>query len=617
MTFPFLYHGQSEFWVQRQQGSLTLTLATSAQDQYDHIYVRHEPDNEEYLVEMSVLKETSTLIYWQATIALNTDSDLTHYSFKAMVGIQQFWLTGQGINRRIPSRVYHFKYNAAHQPPNWVKSQIFYQIFPDRFANGKPEISVKSGEYQLLSGKPSLQKAWEEPVGGHDNSGASEFYGGDLFGVEQKIEYLQQLGVTALYLNPIFSAPSNHKYDTTDYYHVDSHLGGNEQFASLCTTVHQRGMKVMLDAVFNHTSTEHPWFDKPGKQTTAGAYQSPSSPYRDYYFFEGDTNHYIGWKGIDSLPVLNFQNQQVRDTIYQSDDSVIKHWLRAPYHVDGWRFDVIHMLGEGSGAKNNAHYVKAFRHSAKQVNPDCYILGEHFFEATQWLQGDQEDGSMNYFGFAHPLRALLANIDVSWDPIEIDVGEFCTWLDQARASIPWQNQLAQLNQLDSHDTRRFMTMVNGDKARFHIAAAFLFTYVGTPCLYYGTEVGLEGSDDPDNRRCMPWHQLETSEHLPFFQRLMTLRKHCAALQQGDFQWLNQSSQGIVFARHLGSQMVVFAMNVSQSPATFRAPIWQTGSELNQFYDFTDGVPMTVCDGELTITIDAQQFRILTSHPFYG
>ena len=611
MTLPFLYHGQSDFWVKHSSQQLTLTLATACDDHYDRVLIRHEPDNEEYLVAMTPTHRDQQCQYWQATIALNTDSPLTHYTFKLMRGLKQFWLSGQGVAHRIPARVFHFKYNAESQPPSWVKHQVFYQIFPDRFANGKPEISVQDGEYSLLGAKKTVSKPWGDPVGNHQSSGASEFYGGDLYGVEQKLDYLQDLGITALYLNPIFSAPSNHKYDTTDYFEVDWHLGGNQQFATLCADLHQRDMRVMLDAVFNHTSTDHPWFNRDGKQPSIGAYQSVDSPYRDYYFFDGDSDRYIGWKGIDSLPVLNFHNQDVRDIIYDSDEAVIKHWLRAPYHIDGWRFDVIHMLGEGQGAKNNAHYVKAFRQSAKQVNPDCYILGEHFFEATQWLQGDQEDGSMNYFGFAHPLRALLANLDVSNDPIDIDMREFCFWLDEARATIPWANQLAQLNQLDSHDTPRFFEMVNHDVTRFHIASALLFTYVGTPCLYYGTEVALAGGADPDNRRCMPWHEVEGNPHFALFQRLIRLRQSHPALQQGDFQWLAQGEQGMAFARicRASQDMVIFAMNLASTPVTYQAPIWQTGTSAVQFSRFEQPGVDLVIDGELALNLAPHSFEI--------
>ncbi|EKO3636928.1 maltodextrin glucosidase [Vibrio metschnikovii] len=611
MRAPFLFHGQTESWVTRHQDSLTLTLAMERSFPCRQVLVRHEPDNEEHLVEMVNITTHERLTYWQATIPLNQDRAVTHYVFKLLSEQGQWWLDAKSVSARIPSREYHFKYNAQHQPPSWVSRQVFYQIFPDRFANGKPEISVKSGEYSVSGGsKPVIAKAWGEPVDNHQGNGGCEFYGGDLYGVEEKLDYLQDLGVTALYLNPIFHAPSNHKYDCMDYYHVDPHLGTNHHFAQLCDNLHQRGMKIVLDAVFNHTSTEHPWFNLQGWHQEVGAYQSVQSAYRDYYFFQGDTQEYIGWKGVASLPVLNFQHPEVRAAIYQSDQAVIKHWLKPPYQIDGWRFDVIHMLGEGEGAKNNAHYVQAFRDAAKQINPDCYVLGEHFFEATQWLQGDQEDGAMNYYGFAHPLRALLTHLDIAFHPIDIQVPQFLDWLAEARAKIPWTNQLAQLNQLDSHDTARFIELIDGDQLLFHIASTLLFTYVGTPCIYYGTEVGLRGSHDPDNRRCMPWQQVTTSPYFSFFQQLIALRKQYVALQIGDFQLLYQDESSFVFARCYAEQRVLVAINLGHARDVC-LPLWQLGLTRGEFSNVLSAQHYEYRHGEMLITLEAKSAMILS------
>ena len=299
----------------------------------------------------------------------------------------------------------------------------------------------------------------------------------------------------------------------------------------------------------------------------------------------------------------------MRDYIYQSDDAVIKHWLKPPYSIDAWRFDVIHMLGDGEGAKNNAHYVKAFRESAKQVNPDCYVLGEHFFEATQWLQGDQEDGAMNYYGFAHPVRALLAKLDIAFDPIELDVSEFLDWQAEARAKIPWLNQLTQLNQLDSHDTARFMELVKHDPRLFKLAATLLFSYVGTPCIYYGTELAMLGSHDPDNRRCMPWERVDKSEYLPLFKQLIKLRVSQPALQKGDYIPLYHDEQCFVFARQYQGNTVIAAFNISDNKKTVDIPVWRLG-EQNGIYQSTldnqstlNNKSLTANQGVLNLTLE--------------
>lgn len=571
MALPFIFHSQTPDGLSFNQDKITVFLKTE-NITFDAVYVRSEPDNEEFLTEMQPVGKVGELKLWQATFTPNKDRDVTHYVFKLVRQEQQFWLDGRGVQKRVPPKEFHFKVNVKNQPPEWVQQQVFYQIFPDRFAASKNEQEICQAYAQ--HNPDAIVKSWGEEVGSHQNTGSKEFFGGDLKGVEQKLDYLENLGVTALYLNPIFCSPSNHKYDTTDYFTVDPMFGSNEQFAQLCDKIRAKKMRIVLDAVFNHTSVHHPWFDM--KMEGEGAYGNLKSKFRSFYFFEGDSNNYIGWKGIGSLPVLNFDNEEVRDYIYQGDASVIKYWLKPPYSVDGWRFDVIHMLGEGEGAKNNAHYVEAFRQATKSVNPDAYVLGEHFFEATQWLQGGQEDGAMNYYGFAHPVRAFIANQDIMYEPIKIDAFEFKEWLDEARAKIPFANQLSQLNQLDSHDTARFLTLLGGDEKRMRIALTLLMTYVGTPCVYYGDEVGLEGGLDPDNRRCFPWKSTENMQWLDSYQRWIAIRKQFSSLQSGSFQWLYCEEGVLAYARQLGDEAVVVAINMQVEDTSIELPLWQLG-----------------------------------------
>ncbi|MGR5296251.1 maltodextrin glucosidase [Vibrio mediterranei] len=609
MTQPFLFHPQTHDGVVRVEDKLTITLFAEAKD-YESVSLRHEPDNEEYIVPMSKVGTKGRLDIWQATLPLSEDKDVTYYVFKALMQTEQYWLDARGVQKRMPGREYHFKYNRCHQPPSWVAEQVFYQIFPERFCNGDPDLAVETGEYQYPArNRQSVKKQWGEGVGTHGDTGAVEFFGGDLAGIESKLDYLQDLGITTLYLNPIFTSYSNHKYDTVDYYSIDPKFGTNEQFARLTDKIHQRGLKVVLDAVLNHTSISHSWFDILGHGN--GAYTSQDSPYRDYYFFEGNSDKYVGWKGIDTLPVLNFHSQEVRNQIYQDESSVIKHWLKPPYNIDGWRFDVIHMLGEGEGATNNAHYVKAFRDSMKSVNPDSYMLGEHFFEATQWLQGDQEDGAMNYYGFAHPVRALLASKDIQFDPINIDCHDFLEWLQEASAKVPWSNQLSQLNQLDSHDTERFITTLSGDKAKFTIANQMLMSYVGTPCLYYGAEIALEGSHDPDNRRCFPWEQVEHSEWLPYFKKMIAVRRSSKALQKGSFMPLYVDEACLVFARQLDSEVVLSGFNLGKQSNQVELPVWKLGIEQGAFRCPITEKMSSANKGMLTVSIEGEHSLLLT------
>ncbi|MGF1727704.1 maltodextrin glucosidase [Photobacterium nomapromontoriensis] len=610
---PYFYHGQDPAWVSVKESHLHLTVVSEADTLISAVFIRCEPDNEEKLIDMERGAIRGRLQYWHGALPLNQDRATTHYCFKIMQNSRQWWLHGTGISPRIPGKEVHFKFNRESQPPAWVKQQVFYQIFPDRFNNGDTTISVSNGEY-CLSGdeRPTIALPWGHDVSEHGANGPNEFFGGDLKGIQDKFDYLQNLGVTALYLNPIFEAPSNHKYDTTDYRKIDPHLGTNTQFAEMVDDLHRRDMKIMLDAVYNHTSVNHPWFDKYGKQThEPGAYGNPDSVYRDYYQFSANSNDYVGWNGIATLPKLNFSNPAVQDYIYAGDDAVIKMWLRPPYSIDAWRFDVIHMLGEGAGAYNNAHYVKAFRHAAKSVNPDCYVLGEHFFEASNWLQGEQEDGAMNYYGFAHPVRAFFAQKDIAYHNCQIDAVEFVNWLNEARCKIPWLNQLSQLNQLDSHDTMRFLTTLGGDKDTMKLALLMLFAYIGTPCIYYGTEVALEGGHDPDNRRCFPWESTKCANStFDYVQLLIGLRKQSLSLQQGSLQWLYAEHKQLAFARTYGDETIVCLINNSDKAKTLTLPLWKLGIDDAVLVDRLTGDEWAAKNGLLTMTMAGKEGLLL-------
>ena len=381
-----------------------------------------------------------------------------------------------------------------------MRDQVYYQIFPDRFA--------RSGRGPAPAhGTAAEWGAAIDPV-----RAASTFYGGDLPGLTEKLPYLQdELGVSALYLNPVFASRSNHRYDTVDYFQVDVLLGGNQALVELRRATRTRGMRLVLDAVVNHTGAHHPWLaENPG------------------WYARGDDARVLGWKGHASLPVLDFAVPDVADAVYAAPGAVLRHWLREPYAVDGWRLDVVHMLGEGPGAHRNARHVRAMRRAVREENPQAYVLGEHFSEATRWLQGDQEDGAMNYFGFTQPVRAWLAGLDLGGVRARLGTADFTAALARAVAAIPYANQLAQLNLLGSHDTTRMLTELGGDIALMKLAATLLFTRPGVPCIYYGDEIGLQGGPDPDCRRCFEWdRRLWDDDLYAHYRALAALRRQRA------------------------------------------------------------------------------------------
>ncbi len=556
----YAFHAPYKDCLEKTDEGYVLSLYVAKELKLERAWIRSEPDNEEFFSPLSLSKTTESWQIWQGILRLNPAEDITLYCFKLMVDGLQYWLDASLKSKPFfPERDLHFRLNPHIEPAYWVWSQIFYQIFPDRFFDGDPSNNVKDGEY-LYEGKPVITKRWGDLP--DRRQGPREFYGGDLEGIRQKLDYLQDLGVTGLYLNPIFTSPSSHKYDTLDYYDIDPHFGSKETFAALCHDLRKRQMRLILDAVVNHTSERHPWFDRYGEHGESGAYQSKSSETRSYYVFQNeDAESYHGWYGVKTLPVLDYRSEKLRDIVYRKDDAILRYWMRPPYSIDGWRFDVIHMLGEGSGAINNAAYVKHFRQTLREENPEAFVLGEHFFEASKWLQGDQEDAAMNYYGFTQPLWFFLAGKDVRMHALKIDARQFDYLLERARIRLPFEVQLSQFNLLGSHDTPRFLSFVGTDVRLMKLATTMLFTYIGTPCIYYGDEIGLEGMQDPDCRRSFPWEEKDWNTELrEHFKTLIQLRKASKVLQEGAFISLYAEHDIYAFARFLGEKVVITVIN---------------------------------------------------------
>jgi alpha-glucosidase len=558
-----LLHPPIAPWLVRTPAGCDVTLLLRG-DAPVRAFLRHLPDNEEELTPLNPAGEQAGWQQWRASVPWDAGNRITRYCFKLLrADGTQCWLAADGLHPHVPAEAVHFRVNREDQPPAWVRDQVFYQVFPDRFDRGQ------DGPVRLPADVPGMRPnealPWGAPV--PLDKPTTVFYGGDLAGIQRRLDYLQdELGVTALYLNPIFGSRSNHKYDTEDYAQVDAGFGGNEALASLRAATLERGVKLVLDAVVNHTGAQHPWFNRGGGHDTLGASQSSDSPWYRWYAFEAD-GRVKGWKGYDSLPVLDYANPAVKAAMFEAPDSVMRRWMQPPYSIDGWRLDAVHMLGEGVGAWNNAGMLQAMRQAVKAQDPQAYLVGEHFFEATRWLQGDQEDGAMNYEGFAHPLRAWLAGLDITSQPIRLSTAEFAAWLRRALAVVPYDNQLAQLNLLDSHDTPRFLTLLGGDVQAMQLAVTLLMTYPGTPCVYYGDEIGLEGGQDPDCRRCFNWDRASWNQGLwTHYRDAIARRRARAELRHGAFRELHAAGDVYAFARFTDTAASVVAVNRGRAPA---------------------------------------------------
>ncbi|TCI04508.1 maltodextrin glucosidase [Corallincola luteus] len=559
-----LLHWQIAPYLVPSDHSYLVTLLLHSSLNAKQVFLRAEPDNEEYLLPMTLTSAgAGDWLSYQAELPLNPAEPTTVYCFKVVTEDNQLWLDAAGESPHMPMREQSFKIVVGIAPPAWVPQQVFYQVFVERFNNGDPTCDMAKGAYQVRHQGPVKAKPWGEPIDG-DNPN-TEFYGGDLVGVKNKLDYLQSLGVTALYLNPVFTSPSVHKYDIEDYENVDLNFGGNQALAALTDDMHQRGMKILLDAVFNHCSDTHPWFNRWGTQDSIGAHQGKHSPYYDYFTFMDPNNpdSEFCWQGSKVIPVLNLGHPELKAYFFDAPDAITRRWMQPPYNVDGWRVDVIHMMGEGPHADNNAKVLGQMRQAIKETNPEGYFLGEHFFENTRWTQGELEDGAMNYYGFALPLRAFLAKQDVNYHPHQLSAEQFDAWLRQTRSRTPYATQLCQLNLLDTHDTARFFTLLNEDEGLMKLAVVLLMTYPGVPCIYYGDETGMVGGNDPYNRACFDWDEAHWIHSLwQHYQQMIALRQQTPALQTGAYHTLYAEGDGFAFARFDAEQCCVIAINRS-------------------------------------------------------
>lgn len=499
-------------FVKQSKDQLLITLWLTGEDPPQRIMLRTEHDNEETSVAMHKQRSQPQpgVTAWRAAIDLSSGQPRRRYSFKLLWHDRQRWFTPQGFSRMPPARLEQFAVDVPDIGPQWAADQIFYQIFPDRFARSLPrEAEQDHVYYHHAAGQEIILRDWDEPVTAQ--AGGSTFYGGD--GALLRLRHHTQ----------------------------------------------QLGMRLVLDGVFNHSGDSHAWFDRHNRGT-GGACHNPESPWRDWYSFSDDGTA-LDWLGYASLPKLDYQSESLVNEIYRGEDSIVRHWLKAPWNMDGWRLDVVHMLGEAGGARNNLQHVAGITEAAKETQPEAYIVGEHFGDARQWLQADVEDAAMNYRGFTFPLWGFLANTDISYDPQQIDAQTCMAWMDNYRAGLSHQQQLRMFNQLDSHDTARFKTLLGRDIARLPLAVVWLFTWPGVPCIYYGDEVGLDGKNDPFCRKPFPW-QVEKQDTALFalYQRMIALRKKSQALRRGGCQVLYAEDNVVVFGRVLNQQRVLVAIN---------------------------------------------------------
>lgn len=597
-----IYHAATEKYLSNPNPgfgeSIDLLLRIAELAPVKEVYVRICPDGEQQFVKMENAGSQPGIQWWRASLKI--EQPILHYRF-VLVSTDGVWFyNANGVSMHDPLDRFDFRLLTEYQPISWLADAVFYQIFPDRFANGDHSINPHPGEFEF-HGFRSITLPWGlKPPQGSFNS--LVFYSGDLPGIAQKLGYLQELGANAIYLNPVFTANTNHKYDVVDYEHVDPHLGGDEALAILRKALSERNMHYILDIVPNHCGFWHPWFQ------TARA--DPISPEASFFTFSDHPDEYASWLGVWLLPKLNYRSEELRQRIYLAEDSVFRRWLNAPFSADGWRVDVANMLARQGRSQMGNEIAAGIRDTVKITRPDAYLIGENFFDASEQLQGNQWDGVMNYSGFLKPLLHWLRMYKQGgWRMAEEIKGskdwETSALITQWRerlAAIPWVIALQQYNLLGSHDVPRIIDELGGNQVLHRLAAVIQFSYPGVPGIYYGDEIGMKNIPGLDQRGCMEWDSSKWDHDLlRFYQRLISLRRGSEALRSGGFQILHFDDDLIVYQREGASERFLTIANRNQYPINRPIPVWQGGIvDGTRFVEQFSGQELKSTNGKLEL-----------------
>lgn len=552
--------------------------------------------------------------YYACQIQVGEDS--IQYYFKVTTGFLECYYDRRGVSRDVRPE-YAFQIVPGFSTPTWAKGAVMYQLMVDRFASGDLENDVLDREYSYIGVYSQAVKNWNKYPAEFD---VAEFYGGDLQGVIQKLDYLQELGVEAIYFNPLFVSPSSHKYDIQDYDYIDPHLGviledegqvlnegdqcnthasryrsrvtnkrnleaSNRLFIHLVEEAHKRGIKVILDGVFNHCGSFNKWLDREGiyegkEGYLPGAYASADSPYRNFFYFHNDqewpnNGSYDGWWGHDTLPKLNYEGSR---ELYDYILGIARKWVSPPYNADGWRLDVAADLGHSP--EFNHKFWRDFRKAVKEANPEALVLAEHYGDPAEWLSGDQWDTVMNYDAFMEPITWFLTGMEKHSDQYRGDMkgnlGSFRASMGHFMTRLMTSSLQCAMNELSNHDHSRFLTRTNHkvgraaqlgceaasqdvDRAVFKEAVVFQMTWPGAPTVYYGDEAGVCGFTDPDNRRTYPWGR-EDLGLLRFHKEMIRVHKKYEALRTGSVKFLDGQDDVLCYARFNRKEQFVIILN---------------------------------------------------------
>jgi alpha-glucosidase len=541
-----------------------LFVSTNAPKLGDHVRVRiripHEfgavtavrtRSNPNHEPRFAVATKTVTIDgwdWWEAEIEV--ENPVHGYRFLVKMGDgRNLWVNGTGVHTIETLDTNDFKLITFEPAPGWAASNVMYQIFPDRFA--------RSEQADARSLPPWATPAkWTDPVIHIGPATASQFYGGDLLGVEEHLDHLERLGVNLVYLTPVFPARSNHRYDALSFEEIDPLLGGDAAYVSLIAAAHRRGMHVIGDLTSNHSGDAHEWFV--ASHTHPG---TPESAF--YYWLDPEQTSYVSWLGVPSLPKFNWNSRELRTRFIEGPDSVVAKWLKPPYNLDGWRIDVANMTGRYLDEDLNAAVRQIIRKTMIDVNPNTLLLGESTNDAASDFQGDAWHGAMTYTNFTRPIWGWLSTGQRESSYFGLPFGTIPSYTGvevyqahtQFAAPFPWQVRLHNMNALDTHDTPRFLT--HAQSGSVPVALGLSMTMPGIPVVFAGDEFGLVGDDGEESRTPMPWDSVAAAAPtIDLYAELIHLRREHEVLNTGGMRWLHASNDVLVYVRESAAECIL-------------------------------------------------------------
>jgi alpha-glucosidase len=490
--------------------------------------------------------------WWQVKVEIRNLK--TPYRFLIVNGDTYSWLNARGFQSHDVTSTNDFQLLATPAFPNWIRSAVFYQIFPDRFAT--------SGQYQHLKPEKFISRPWDQLPNGRDKSTGVEFFGGDLDGVSQRLDHLKELGINGIYFTPIFPAGSTHRYDASSFDEVDPLLGGDAALLRLAKKAKSVGIYLMGDLTTNHCGREHSWLQR--------SLKSKKAKEREFFYWDKSVKHgYEGWWGLASLPKLNYNSKKLREIMYQGKNSIVKKWLKKPYNLAGWRIDVGNMTGRYKGEDINHEVITGVRKALQDSNSQAWLVAENADHFPSDLDGFGWHGTMNYNGFMRPIWGWLSNkaqVEKAFFGVPVSIprftaGEMVSAMKEFSATIPWRNFVSSMLLLDSHDTARFRNVVGTDPMRHIAGMGLLLTYPGVPSIYAGDELGLEGQWGEDGRRTIDWsRQSWDHDFLSEVKKLIKIRRQSHALAQGGLRWILIEDDLLAFERESKREKILVVVS---------------------------------------------------------